>query len=148
MPRKPNSPAENLHRAWLMMIQRCSDETYPTFHRYGGRGITVCARWRDSFAAFRDDMGPRPSASHSVGRIDNDGPYSPENCRWETMAEQTRNRCTNINVTHNGKTQCLMDWAAELGINYFTLNKRIRRGMDHVTALTLPVRPFRRPSGS
>jgi hypothetical protein len=140
MPRIPNTPEANLRRAWMLMIQRCYDESYPTFHRYGQRGITVCDRWRNSFALFSKDMGPKPTPKHTVGRIDNDGPYHPNNCRWETMEQQTRNRCTNINITHNGKTQCLQDWCAELGISYSTAYKRISRGVDHVTALTAPVR--------
>jgi hypothetical protein len=71
------------------MIARCTCSTHHNFHNYGGRGIKICARWRNSFAAFLEDMGECPSMKHSVDRIDNDGNYEPGNCRWATMKEQS-----------------------------------------------------------
>ncbi|WP_417353520.1 hypothetical protein [Flavobacterium alkalisoli] len=80
------------YKVWTEMKRRCHKETASGYERYGGRGISVCDRWKDSFSAFYEDMGPRPSVNHSIDRMDNDGNYEPSNCRWATNSEQMKNR--------------------------------------------------------
>jgi hypothetical protein len=79
------------YRIWAKMIQRCENPNEKSYKNYGGRGIRVCDRWH-SFEAFYADMGPRPSPKLSIDRLDNDGPYCPENCRWGTWHQQAANR--------------------------------------------------------
>lgn len=80
------------YRVYRAMINRCYNPNIKGYKRYGGRGITVCKRWLDSYIAFKDDMGEKPTADHSIDRIDNDGNYEPSNCRWATKEQQMRNR--------------------------------------------------------
>ncbi len=132
------------HRAWQAMIQRCTNRNLGTYPGYGGRGITVCERWRASFENFIADMGPKPSPRHSLDRIDNDAGYEPSNCRWALPAVQARNTRRAAFVTIRGDRFNLIDAAAEFGINASTLRARLRRGIDPETAATAAVAPRRR----
>ncbi len=116
------------YKIWRDMKRRCYTPTTRGYANYGGRGITICEEWRTSFHVFLRDMGPRPSAKHSIERTDNDGPYSPDNCRWATKQEQSRNTRRNIPLTLNGRTLLLCEWADELGLTSQTLTKRLSRG--------------------
>ena len=123
---------------WSAMKARCLNPNHKNFKQYKGRGIKVCERWRNSFDNFYADMGPKPSPKHSIERRDNDGDYEPSNCFWATQAEQRRNQRNNRLLTFDGKTQCLIDWAAETGISRQAIYRRLKRGWDVQKALTIP----------
>lgn len=128
------------YQTWCRIIARCFDPSIRCWKDYGGRGITVCDRWRgdEGFVNFLSDMGERPGAGFSIDRINNDGPYSPENCRWATAAQQARNTRQNFWITHNGRTQVLADWARELGINHKVIFARLNKfGWSVEDALTI-----------
>lgn len=130
-----NFRASDTYVCWQNMRARCEKPQNAAYARYGGRGITVCDRWR-IFQNFLADMGERP-AGLTLERKNNDLGYSPENCCWSTRKQQQGNRCNSIQVTALGKTQCLAHWADELGINRGTLNTRIKRGWTPERALQL-----------
>ena len=129
------------HNAWAHMHDRCRNPRNPAFAGYGGRGISVCERW-GQFEAFLEDMGRAPGRQYSLDRIDNDGDYTPSNCRWATPGAQSRNRRNSILVTAFGETKVAKDWASDprCAVSYPGLKYRISRGMDAVAALTIPDR--------
>ncbi len=133
------------YRLWKGMIHRCHNTNAPNYPQYGGRGICVCERWRNSLEAFLADMGERPSMEHSLDRYpDQNGNYEPGNVRWATHQQQQRNIRSNVNLTLNGETLCLSEWAARTGINDSTIADRLRKGWTTEQALTTPPRTFNR----
>jgi hypothetical protein len=126
-------------RSWQHLRARCYTPTDAKFASYGARGITVCDRWRESFENFLADMGPKPSPRHSIDRKDNDGPYSPDNCRWATNYEQSLNKRNNRRLTLHGETLTLSEWEQRTGISQDTIGARLRSGWSADRALTTPV---------
>jgi hypothetical protein len=113
------------YTVWNHMRQRCLDPSNPSFKNYGGRGITICAEWQNSFETFLGDMGERPTKAHTLERLDNNGGYSPDNCAWRTMKEQLRNTRRNHMLALYGKTQCTAVWAKDVGIHVGTIHSRL-----------------------
>lgn len=123
------------YKIWRKMLGRCHCRSSAGYARYGGRGISVCKRWRSSFVAFLEDMGARPTPRHSIERLNNDRGYTPKNCVWATQREQCNNRRDNILITRGGRTRTLKQWTDELGLKYNTVYMRLRRGMTPHVAL-------------
>jgi hypothetical protein len=126
------------YAAWREMRDRCKRETHHAFDKYGGRGITVCDRW-ETFQAFLQDMGPRPSNTHSLDRIDVNGNYEPSNCRWATDEEQRNNKRTNVFLELDGKRMTIAQWSRFLMIPYHVIQARRSSGWDDSKILSTPV---------
>lgn len=121
---------------WLMM-RRCFKKDSPAYASYGGRGITVCDRWKGSVANFIEDMGRRPSADYSLDRIDNNGNYEPGNCRWATNLEQSNNRRSNRFVTIGEATMTVAQWSRQPGVkrNRHLIGHRLNKGLSPEEAI-------------
>lgn len=128
------------YRIWCGMRARCLNPESANFHLWGGRGITVCPEWVNDFPRFLVDMGPMPSSEHSIDRIDNDGPYSPDNCRWATQIEQANNRRGNHLLEFRGRSQTMAQWARELGLSRAVIQARLKYGWSVERVLTQKVR--------
>jgi hypothetical protein len=129
------------YQVWRSMRGRCDRSTDRQFRDYGARGIKVCDRWLGptGFVNFIADMGERPSSLHSIDRIDNDGPYSPDNCRWATRSEQQRNTRANRVLTLSGQSLSVAEWAERIGIPQTTISSRLKSGWCAERALTTPI---------
>ena len=112
-----------IYHTWTSMRERCLSPTAKSYARYGGRGIEIDKRW-DSFENFLADMGERPEGG-SIERIDNDGPYSPSNCRWATVVEQNNNRSDTHHVNYNGESLTLRELSVRTGVPHATIYKRM-----------------------
>lgn len=126
-----------VYKTLYQIKDRCLNSNNPNFYRYGGRGITLCKRWEESFENFLEDMGEPPSPKHSIDRIDNNGNYEPGNCRWATMQEQARNkRGTLFLETPEGKV-CLTEWCQSNNAPYSTAARRFHKGRPHSEIMDL-----------
>ena len=139
--KKHGQTKTRLYRIWIHMKERCLAPYHNSYKSYGGRGITICNEWLNDFEAFRDwAIANGYRSDLTLDRIDVNGNYCPENCRWVTMAEQAFNKRTN--VMHKGK--CITQWAREVGANSVTVLSRIRKGWPIEEAIYAPLQPGKR----
>lgn len=158
----PKHPLFYMYYIWCSIKQRCTNPNVKNYHRYGGRGVTMCEEWMNDFEAFAKDMGPRPSSRHSIERIDNDKGYCKENCKWATREEQSSNQCYTVFYEYKGEKLSETQWARKLGISRnkmmwwarkkgiewvienLELVKKIRRGMSNESYEKTPFKNKRR----
>jgi hypothetical protein len=129
------------YRTWVNIKSRCYNTKNRSYPDYGGRGIRICDRWNDptnGYNNFLEDMGRRPLECDSIDRVDVNGNYTPDNCRWATSEEQSRNKRNSRNITGLGRTQVLSAWAKECNIHPETLRDRLDSGMTLEEAIRHP----------
>ena len=130
-----------LHQVWSDIKKRCTNPNHKSFDIYGGRGIKVCDEWQTDFKAFYDwAMRHGYQDGLTIDRIDVNGDYCPENCRWADKLTQANNCRTNHRLTYNGVTKSIAEWAREIGVSDSVLRHRIRKGWSTEKALTIPLR--------
>ena len=132
---RPSEAKHPLYHTWYGMLARCQNPKAQSYRNYGGRGITVCDRWH-KFENFYADMGDRPSNKHSIDRIDVDGPYSPENCRWATWEEQANNKRNTVWIEFQGERLSAAQWGRRLGVvsDLHAIAKKYNRSLASVVA--------------
>ena len=137
MSRKSNF---RLYRVWDGIVQRCCNPKAKNYHNYGGRGISMCQEWRESFPTFEEYcLSHGWTNGLQVDRIDNEKGYFPDNIRFVTQAVNLRNKRTNHIVTYNGETRCMADWCKLLGISDSTVWRRLKSGWSIEEAFTKPI---------
>jgi hypothetical protein len=130
------------YQSWSNAKQRCTNPKREVWHRYGGRGITMCDHWLNSFASFLADMGKKPSPRHTLERRDNNKGYEPGNCLWALLRVQCRNRSTNVWVEHDGRRMIMADWAQEIGLSPVRFRYYLKRGLSVAEIIaTVPLEP-------
>jgi hypothetical protein len=134
------------YRCWQAIKQRCLNPNNASYRHYGGRGITICERWMN-FDAFLEDMGDAPDGL-SLDRINNDGGYCPENCRWADKKTQSRNSRQSRKIAYAGKTLCVSEWAEVVGIRLTSLRNRLARGWTPERMFTQPLKKTKATIGS
>lgn len=132
-----NPSGTKTYYAWRSMRLRCYNSSNPSFHHYGGRGIVVCERWINDYDAFYSDMGECPN-DMSLDRIDPNGNYEPNNCRWATQKQQSNNQRRSRKLSIGGETLTITEWAEKIGIRADTLFGRINRGKASLTDAMSP----------
>ena len=125
---------------WTLIKARCTNKNSKSYKHYGGRGITICDSWINSFDTFLFDMGRRPSHLHSIDRIDNEKGYFKENCRWATKEVQANNTRRNRFIEHDGLKMTLAQWSKKIGLKAHSIHARIKRGWSIEDALTKELR--------
>jgi len=127
-----------IYESWHSMKQRCLNQNHKSFKDYGGREIKICDRWLNSFENFYKDMGDRPKKM-TIDRIDNNGNYCKENCRWATTKEQAKNRRNTVLIKYKGQTMCQSDWGRKTGLGIDVICRRIKNGYTKEEAVSLPL---------
>jgi hypothetical protein len=135
-----NPSHKRLYHIWFDMRRRCHQPQNKRYSRYGGRGIRVCEEWDKDFQPFYDwAMANGYSDALTIDRIDRDGDYCPENCRWADIITQANNRSNNHYIEYQGQTKTLMEWSKILNMSYTTLRKRLRDGWSIAEAFETPI---------
>lgn len=130
---------DKIYSVWKSMRRRCGNPDAADYYLYGARGIKVCDRWQ-TFANFYADMGNLPFDGAQIDRIDTDGDYCPENCRWTTATENMRNRRMNHFITYQGETRCITEWEQIKGLPRDRINMRLKAGWSLEKAMETPVK--------
>lgn len=130
-----------LYSTWLSMRRRCNNKNDAHYHNYGGRGITVCERWQNSYQAFAEDMGERP-AGFSLERIDNEKGYFPGNCKWACRKEQQRNQRRTIKIIIDGVEYLAIDLAEKSGVKVDTIVRRAKLGYSYNAVIAKPTETY------
>lgn len=144
--RKPNlshgyANKEKLYEVWKNMKRRCKDKNNNRYEFYGGKGIVVCEDWDNDYLSFRNwAMNNGYKDNLTIDRIDNNGNYEPENCRWATMKEQLNNQSRNRLLTYKGETKTMSEWATKLNITYGAINHRVQRDWSMERIVNTPMR--------
>lgn len=133
-----------LYKIWKGMKERCYRKTNADYNRYGGRGIQVCSEWRRDFFAFKSwALSCGYSDGLTIDRINNDGDYCPENCRWATISEQSNNRRSNVLLSAYGVTHTMAEWARVVGISTELIWYRLNHGWPVEQAINIPAKKYR-----
>ena len=134
-----------LYKAWSAIQQRCENPKNKGYFKYGGRGIKLCQEWHDyvNFKKWAVENGYKENAGLSIDRIDNNGNYEPSNCRWTNIYVQSHNTRKNHNITYNGETKCISEWARVLDLERDIIWNKVRRGTDGAKAIELAIKKYK-----